>query len=613
MSDKDNDGGDILDAITRTSADNIGPIEDKLNTLANSWGWWMPDEGYINEISNAVSDSKEQAKTVADTMESDEFNGDAAQGALDFGRKVQSAADQMRFANVAKEMQSIVERSNKVLDYVRSNQNALPGNHLDGIAEGLVKGLDAGGSIIVDGLKTFHLVDGETSVHLLQDINGWLRDRREGEAQKIYDEANRRFSDILMDSQSYDTELNKPPAWSGSDDNDNGESGDPSKTTTIDPTNRISRGGTGGTSNAATWRTSNITTSWPNAVPLGNGAYDIDGDGIADYYDDNGDGIPDRWVHPNGSRADQNAAGSNGTRNDSNDSNDSNGSNGDNGTNGEDSRDDWQDREPHRYDPPQRDPNDPSDPDNRYDPYDPYDPSDPDRYDPNDPDRYDPNDYDPTHHDVPDRDYTPHHYDVPDNDYDTGSHRTNVDSDMISGSSTGFGPHGGYPGSTGGYQSGFGTSLSGGSSSRFGGGFGGGFGSSSGFGGGAGSAGIAGGLAGAGVGAGGVGAGALSAGVGTGSFFANPAVSAQVVKPSMSGATGLAAGLNAGGSGTAAGGAGSAARGGMMGAPGAAAGAGDKGKKRQGLGLMAPKLEDDDIELRSVGMMAGHRVRKTAD
>lgn len=50
----------------------------------------------------------------------------------------------------------------------------------------------------------------------------------------------------------------------------------------------------------------------------------------------------------------------------------------------------------------------------------------------------------------------------------------------------------------------------------------------------------------------------------------------------------------------------------MMGAPGAAAA--DKSKnRRQGLGYVAPHLEDDDIEIRSVGAMAGHRIKKTDD
>jgi hypothetical protein len=47
----------------------------------------------------------------------------------------------------------------------------------------------------------------------------------------------------------------------------------------------------------------------------------------------------------------------------------------------------------------------------------------------------------------------------------------------------------------------------------------------------------------------------------------------------------------------------------MMGAPGAAGTGDSKPQKRRGLGLVAPKLEDDDLEIRSLGLMAGHRVK----
>ena len=72
----------------------------------------------------------------------------------------------------------------------------------------------------------------------------------------------------------------------------------------------------------------------------------------------------------------------------------------------------------------------------------------------------------------------------------------------------------------------------------------------------------------------------------------------------------MAAGLKS--AGAASGAAASAGRPGMMGAPGAA-GSNQSKNKRQGLGYMAPKLEDDDIAIRSVGAMAGHRARPAGD
>ncbi|KAB7788988.1 hypothetical protein [Bifidobacterium leontopitheci] len=112
-------------------------------------------------------------------------------------------------------------------------------------------------------------------------------------------------------------------------------------------------------------------------------------------------------------------------------------------------------------------------------------------------------------------------------------------------------------------------------------------------------------VAGLGTGAG-VG-GSVTAGLGGGSYFTNTPVSAQIVPGGLSGQTGMAAGLKAT---TAESAASSSGRSGMMGAPGSGS-ANDSKNKRQRMGYVAPKLEDDDIEIRSIGAMAGHRVKKT--
>jgi hypothetical protein len=122
--------------------------------------------------------------------------------------------------------------------------------------------------------------------------------------------------------------------------------------------------------------------------------------------------------------------------------------------------------------------------------------------------------------------------------------------------------------------------------------------------------GMSGGLAVGAVGAVGAGVGGVG---GVGSYFTNAPVRASVAPGgTLSGATGLAAGLR--GSAPVAGPGGSGAgRSGMMGAPGASGTGDSKPQKRRGLGLVAPKLEDDDLEIRSLGLMAGHRIKPKRD
>lgn len=110
-------------------------------------------------------------------------------------------------------------------------------------------------------------------------------------------------------------------------------------------------------------------------------------------------------------------------------------------------------------------------------------------------------------------------------------------------------------------------------------------------------------------GAGGAGMASLS-GAGIGSYYANEPVKATPVSSSIKGATGLAAGLRKGASTSSAGGAAShGASPAMMGA-GRGGSSGSEGKRRNTMGYIAPKIEDDEEFVpKPLAAMAGRRKR----
>lgn len=110
-------------------------------------------------------------------------------------------------------------------------------------------------------------------------------------------------------------------------------------------------------------------------------------------------------------------------------------------------------------------------------------------------------------------------------------------------------------------------------------------------------------------GAGGAGMASVS-GAGIGSYYANEPVKATPVSSSIKGATGLAAGLRKGASASSAGGAAShGASPAMMGA-GRGGSSGSKGKRRNTMGYIAPKIEDDEEFVpKPLAAMAGRRKR----
>ena len=544
MADDETIQDQLIDAAA-TSGGPVGPWEAKLNRIAKNGGWRMPVSPFGRLAGAVAFTAVDMNNELVRSKVRGEFSGVAADAALQRDAKVAVARDD--FANSTNDaqdtMQNVIESANDVIRDLRSRKEALPGNRLSAVASTAVSAAQVGAHVFLPVLSFgVEILTGWTDP--VGRINAMLEDNREEKAKELYQDTVRKLGSISPiemtpnDPPDPIPEDERPVPWPP-------EPVPPIVVTRTGDSGHTTDGvrpGGGSVGDYGGYSMDSPQANRPGGVPLGGGAYDIDGDGVADYYDYNGDGVPDVWVHGGGS-AGSGSTGSGSTGSGSGDwpslpprpgSGSGSGAGSGSGT------------------------------------------------------------------------------DVP-----WGGHHMDVDSSMTGGTTT-------LPGVNGVGGAGAGTTGFGGGRLPGVGGVGvGGPGAGSGFGlsgfagsgsVGAGSgAGLSGGFAGAaGMGAGVAMVGGVGAIKGGGSFFTNTPVSAKVVSPgAISGATGMAAGLRANAAGAGPGAGSAAGRAGMMGAPGAAGGAGEKNRKRQGLGLMAPKLEDDEIEVRPLGMMAGHRVKKS--
>lgn len=540
MSEKDDDDKNIVEKLIASiidySSSDIGGYERTLNVLVTSPRWQVSGTSRVTSDAKAVHNS---VNSVYEKIEDPQhFEGQTASAAINYGKHIGEFGYSLKTSSQTDSMEYVAEAANEVLDGLALKRDALPGNKLDATSSALIRGAKTVISVAVPVLGVVLDVAGWSDP--VSMINEKLRQNRENKAKELLDGVESKLSEIA--NQSVDIEqLPAAPQTIDEHSDHNWEDIE------------------------VPVETRDVPTVMGPGTYLGDGAYDLNGDGSPDYYDYNMDGIPDIWVDSDG------------------------------------------DGVPDIYD--DYDPND-SVQNEKYEqayktivniqehnkpdlPDYPYYPDDSHTDDWRD---------DWPSHDEPDiPKLVPEPVDIPivppgprPDPWDIPDIPLPPDNDdpVIDIDSQDVPTNPNVPGGTGGTGSYGGSSSAGYTGSSFA------------------SMRGAGGL-GAGLAAGGVTAGTIGAGVaGGGSYFTNTPVQAQIIPNGLSGATGMAAGLKSAGAAASASGA-SAARGGMM-APGAgASGSGESKRKRQGMGLMAPKLEDDDIEIRSVGTMAGHRVNRT--
>lgn len=532
----------FIDVCNTTSS--LGTTSEAvLDQIARSPLWTVSGTFRQKEEASQASTSVDDVKREVEL--SGQFAGETADQASKYGANIVNLKYSDVLTQQASTMDTIAEQANSVIEYVRDQRDSLPGSKLDAQATAAINGVkDAIVSIPGMGLvlDTFGWSDP------VGKINMFLGNQREKAAEKLLKDVKTRFEKIPVPSEV--TEFPNPEPDGEQDD--------------TPPTPEF-------ISDIASKSGSDGRVPGPGTY-LGGGAYDLNGDGRADYYDYNLDGVPDVWVDSDGDgipdiydsyddsdlaqrqniedateQVRQNirnggaGSGSAGSGN----SGSGNAGSIDGGTGS-------------TYDPVPL-PNQPGGqttyPGVQY----PQIPS-------------------PGSGSIPGIPVPPAPGSGP-----TITVPTQPVVDVDSGMSGSIGPvpGTGFPAGSGSFGVGSGSGA---------------------------------GMNGMTVG-GAVGGVALAAGVsgGAGSYFSNVPVHAQVTPSGVPGISGMAAGLGRTSSVESAAGSGmSAGRPGMMGAPSAAAA--DKSKnRRQGLGYVAPHLEDDDIEIRSVGAMAGHRIKKTDD
>lgn len=536
MSEKDDDDKNIVEKLIASiidySSSDIGGYERTLNIMVTSPRWQVSGTSQVSSEAETVHSSVNSVYQTIDT--SDEFEGHTAEAAADYGQSISKFGYESITSSQTDRMNAVAEQANSILDGLSSQRDALPGNKLDDTAASVIRGAKTVISVAVPVLGVVLDIAGLSDP--VAWINKKLEQNRENKAKEMLDSVEEQF--VRLSGGSDVLTLPEAPGIPDSD------VPTPSNVTEIPIEPR------------------DVPTVMGPGTYLGDGAYDLNGDGSPDYYDYNMDGVPDIWVDSDGDGVP-----------DIYDDYDPN-----NSTQNDDYR--------HVYEQINNN--------KENSPYYPDYPSGDHEYP-------DPNDWDWPPHDEPDIPKPipgpvdipivppgprPDSWDIPDIPLPPDNDDPVIDIDSqdvptnpnVPGGTDGTGSYGGS--SSAGYTGSSFASMRG-----------------------------AGGL-GAGLAAGGVTAGTIGAGVaGGGSYFTNTPVQAQIIPNGLSGATGMAAGLKSAGAAASASGA-SAARGGMM-APGAgAAGSGESKRKRQGMGLMTPKLEDDDIEIRSVGAMAGHRVNR---
>ncbi|WP_154055003.1 hypothetical protein [Bifidobacterium bifidum] len=516
--------------------------EAVLDEIARSPLWSVSGTERQKSEANQAAESVDSIK--GEIESSGRLVGTTADSATEYGNNISN----FRYGDVsseqAKYIENLAESANSVIKYVRDQRDSLPGGRLDDESAVQINGIK-NAIVSIPGLGW--VLDTTGWSDPVGKINMYLGNQREKAAKKLVDEVSRRFSGAIVSNDA--ATLPVPDS-----DSKHRSVPDP-------PTPDLFNDTTG----------ANSRVPGPGAY-LGDGAYDLNGDGMPDYYDYNLDGVPDVWVDSDGDgipdiydsyddsdpaqrRNIENAteqvrqnirnggagSGSAGSGN----SGSGNAGSIDGGTGS-------------TYDPVPL-PNQPGGqityPGVQY----PQIPS-------------------PGSGSIPGIPVPPAPGSGP-----TITVPTQPVVDVDSGMSGSIGPvpGTGFPAGSGSFGVGSGSGA---------------------------------GMNGMTVG-GAVGGVALAAGVsgGAGSYFSNVPVHAQVTPSGVPGISGMAAGLGRTSSVESAAGSGmSAGRPGMMGAPGA--GAADKSKnRRQGLGYVAPHLEDDDIEIRSVGAMAGHRIKKTDD
>lgn len=268
---KQNDDENIVEKLINSvidySSSDIGQNEQTLNAIVRSPRWQMSDTLQNEE---AATDAQQSVNEVKKSLEgSKDFQGATSDAAVTYGNNVVNLHYDTLTSSQITAIRNIEDQANSVIAFVESQKDSLPGNKLDSTSTALINGATTAIQVVVPVLSTAVLKFTGWD-HPVDRINKMLRDNREKKAGELLDDVQRRFKNVAGD---FGTVVDPIP---GPENNPYPEGDEDNQGNTEDT--RVDGPGT----------------------YLGDGAYDLNGDGSPDYYDYNMDGVPDIWVDSDG-------------------------------------------------------------------------------------------------------------------------------------------------------------------------------------------------------------------------------------------------------------------------------------------------------------------------
>lgn len=268
----------LLDSVITYSQSNMGPNEQILTQIATSPDWEI--HGVKSCIDTAKNEEKVVQRAVNDLSNPKVFAGKTASAAADYGRSIVNIQYAQKLEDQMDAIEKRIKSANKVLEYVRNNQDNLPGNKLDDASSFAIRAAAVGATIFLPvSLPVGAAVAGGVTIGIasgwldpVAKINDLLEKNREAEAKKLLEEEVIPMFKRLNSTESVPSAVSKP--------------GDVQDI---------------GSTDVDIWDQSGVGGRVPGpGTYLGDGAYDLNGDGLPDYYDYNMDGVPDVWVDSDG-------------------------------------------------------------------------------------------------------------------------------------------------------------------------------------------------------------------------------------------------------------------------------------------------------------------------
>lgn len=208
----------LLDSVITYSQSNMGPNEQILTQIATSPDWEI--HGVKSSIDTAKNEEKVVQRAVNDLSNPKVFAGKTASAAADYGRSIVNIQYAQKLEDQTDAIEKRIKSANKVLEYVRNNQDNLPGNKLDDASSFAIRAAAVGATIFLPvSLPVGAAVAGGVTIGIasgwldpVAKINDLLEKNREAEAKKLLEEEVIPMFKRLNSTESVPHEAHRPQA-----------------------------------------------------------------------------------------------------------------------------------------------------------------------------------------------------------------------------------------------------------------------------------------------------------------------------------------------------------------------------------------------------------------